>query len=471
MNLKKRNKKWLWPFLLALQEILCIVLLVIIAVRTEQMSKNNCAMAVIDVIAIVIMILCYRSAYPNRNESAAYKDALSIFFVTSVYLFTDGVYWCIAGDPRHNVANLLINTIYMMCPVVLVLQFWRLLDYWVERSQKFFSIKDFLMQNLGVIQILLIIGNVKGGYYFRILPDGTFERGPFHDWTAILPLLMVFVCMTRLVGHKMLWVKRSVLISFLMIPILAAVFQVIFPNLGVLSIGAFFGVSCLYFNFYLGRRMKEIEDARKLTESELRNMQMQLNPRMVQRMADTISELCETDPTKAKEYVGAVSSYFRENLKDVDRPNTATLEDELKQLDSYLDIETLQFPNIEVQKDIGPDSFKLPTMCMQALTENAILYGIAPKSESAGVIKISSTENEKAWIVRIEDDGVGREAAAPEDKKQADFIAENVQTRLRMLCDGNLEVYDRPEGGVTAEIQIPKQPIRGEVYRSNMSDW
>ena len=92
----------------------------------------------------------------------------------------------------------------------------------------------------------------------------------------------------------------------------------------------------------------------------------------------------------------------------------------------------------------------------KALVENAVKHGVAPK-EGPGTIVIATEETEEAYIVRIEDDGVGFDSAVPADTTAGHGIGvQNATQRLRLQVDGTVEIRSTPGEGTAVRITIPK---------------
>jgi LytS/YehU family sensor histidine kinase len=105
---------------------------------------------------------------------------------------------------------------------------------------------------------------------------------------------------------------------------------------------------------------------------------------------------------------------LRKMLADADR-TYRTLEEELEFVRTYLDMEKLRFGDkftyrIHTGKEVTGKE-PVPVLCIQTFAENSIRHGLMPL-EKGGVLTVSAERSAGILIIRIEDNGVGREKAA-----------------------------------------------------------
>ena len=148
-----------------------------------------------------------------------------------------------------------------------------------------------------------------------------------------------------------------------------------------------------------------------------------------------------------------LSNFFRKNLK---RGNDlSTLEEELDQVNSYLQIEKARFDDrLVIQMDIDPALLKLkiPTFTLQPLIENAIKHGIS-NMLGQGIAKISAYRNDGHALIEIEDNaGAFREGDAGDG-----LGIKIVDKRIKALFgkDFGTAVYSVPDALTRVTIKIP----------------
>ncbi|HYA13205.1 MAG TPA: sensor histidine kinase [Syntrophales bacterium] len=140
-----------------------------------------------------------------------------------------------------------------------------------------------------------------------------------------------------------------------------------------------------------------------LIQTELKLLQAQINPHFLFNSLNTIISITRNNAARARELLTHLSNFFRKNLK---RGNDlSTLEEELDEVNSYLQIEKARFDDrLVIQMDIDPPLLKLrvPTFTLQPLIENAIKHGISNMLEQ-GTAKIHAYRDDSLAFIEIED--------------------------------------------------------------------
>jgi LytS/YehU family sensor histidine kinase len=190
-----------------------------------------------------------------------------------------------------------------------------------------------------------------------------------------------------------------------------------------------------------------------LQKTELQALKNQLNPHFIYNSLNSINSLTITSPERAREMVGRLSDFLRYALNQ-DAMQLTSLDNELKYIESYLNIEVVRFGerlkfDLNSKNDIG--NLQVPVMILQPLFENAVKHG-AQKSNVPVKISFRTQvmENEVNLIVtnnfdkefaRIKNEGVG---------------LENVRNRLRLLYgNGNLLSVKTENDLFVATIRLP----------------
>ena len=108
---------------------------------------------------------------------------------------------------------------------------------------------------------------------------------------------------------------------------------------------------------------------------------------------------------------------------------------------------------IDIRYDLKTTDFKLPPLTLEPLIENAVKYGTGKEN---GYICISTLETEEGVIlISVEDSG--SDIPPTEKSKESTGVGiNNTRLRLALQCGGSLTTEQKPDGGMTATIQIPK---------------
>ncbi|HEY2219467.1 MAG TPA: histidine kinase [Gaiellaceae bacterium] len=139
-------------------------------------------------------------------------------------------------------------------------------------------------------------------------------------------------------------------------------------------------------------------------------LQAQMEPHFVFNALNTIASLVRTDPDRARSLVLAFADYVRSKLA---RPaEFVTLEEELRHVQSYLDLEQARFGDqLVVTIDVPPDAraVRMPPFLVQPLVENAVKHGKAARPLRL-IVRARVRRGRLRLTVRDDGRGIAREA-------------------------------------------------------------
>ena len=194
----------------------------------------------------------------------------------------------------------------------------------------------------------------------------------------------------------------------------------------------------------------------RLQESQISIMLSQIQPHFLYNTLNSIYQLCETNPMRARSLVNSFSEYLRNNLSTLEEPGLITFETELSHVNTYLDIERVRFEDtLEIEYDIKCVDFSLPVLTVQPIVENAVKHGTS-KKRGGGTVRISTREDKESYIVEVFDTGCGFDPAKPKNDGKRHVGIENVKQRLSNMCGGSLSIESTVGKGTLATIIIPK---------------
>ena len=194
----------------------------------------------------------------------------------------------------------------------------------------------------------------------------------------------------------------------------------------------------------------------KLQESQISIMLSQIQPHFLYNTLNSIYQLCETNPMRARALVNSFSEYLRNNLSSLEEPGLIPFATELSHVNTYLDIEKVRFEDtLDIEYDIKCVDFSLPVLTVQPIVENAVKHGTS-KKRGGGTLKISTDEDNEAYIITVSDTGCGFDPTKPRDDGKRHVGIENVRQRLSNMCSGTLKIESTVGAGTLATIIIPK---------------
>ena len=154
---------------------------------------------------------------------------------------------------------------------------------------------------------------------------------------------------------------------------------------------------------------------KQIQETTLSALQAQMNPHFIFNSLNVIQSFVYSGEKELSSHlIGKFSNLVRQTFQ-FSRSSLITLEEELSFIRNYTDLEKHRMgPDIEIQFEIDPHihlkQVQLPPLLIQPYVENALRHGLYHK-EGKRWLSISVEENNKSVRVKIEDNGVGRNAA------------------------------------------------------------
>jgi two-component system LytT family sensor kinase len=196
----------------------------------------------------------------------------------------------------------------------------------------------------------------------------------------------------------------------------------------------------------------------QLARAQLHVLKAQLHPHFLFNALNSISALVHRDPRGSERMIARLSALLRGTLDAATREEV-TLQDELRTLQLYLDIQGVRFADrLKVTQDIAPETLAahVPHLVLQPLVENAIQHGIAPRS-APGTVTVAARREGPALLLEVRDDGVGLNAAPAPTHASSGKGLWITRERLQQLygTDHRLELRDAAGGGASVMLAIP----------------
>lgn len=222
-------------------------------------------------------------------------------------------------------------------------------------------------------------------------------------------------------------------------------------NIGLIAILTWFWVYVKEKQESEDRRAEAVKLAR---EAELSNLRQQLQPHFLFNSLNSISALTLSQPEEARKMVQQLSDFLRGTIRKDDKA-FVTLEEELKHLQLYLDIEKVRFGhrlNTQISCDEPSRQMKLPALLLQPVVENAIKFGLY---DTTGDITIQLTARSEGSLLELEINNPFDEATS--SRTGTGFGLAAVQRRLDLLFNRSDLLKTSKQGNLfTTLLRIPQ---------------
>lgn len=199
--------------------------------------------------------------------------------------------------------------------------------------------------------------------------------------------------------------------------------------------------------------LRRTEADRLAKEAELTNLRQQLQPHFLFNSLNSINALVGVQPQKARTMVQQLSEFLRGTLRQ-DQQDWVPLEDEMRHLQLYLEIEKVRFGHrlsAVVRNEAATAA--VPVMLLQPVVENAIKFGLY---DTAGEVTIAiHSRLQNGYLHLRVENPFDPQTAAPQ--KGVGFGLRSIQRRLYLLFARNdlLETTTNGELFITS-IKIPQ---------------
>ncbi len=219
-------------------------------------------------------------------------------------------------------------------------------------------------------------------------------------------------------------------------------------------------------NELLVKKKAEAELQQNLAEERMRALKAQMNPHFIFNAMNSIQYYILSNEKKpALGFLNKFAKLIRQVL-DNSSEDQLTLHAELEALRYYIDLEALRLNHkfdykIVIDESIEPEETIIPHLLIQPYVENAIQHGLAQKTDP-GFLKIEVKREEKAIVIVIEDNGIGREAATALRVKGHKSKSMGINKERMEMLEKNPgvlieDLYDQEgqSAGTRVTVQIP----------------
>lgn len=409
---------------------------------------------VISVIVALSMILSRRSRQRSDliylfclacNAGVLLFDVLALFFRGNPGVFC---WWGV------RISNFLA---YSFGAGLLICFTYYLTEFLGKREQVSFQTVRIIRLFCTFYLLLIVITQFYPIIYF-IDAHNMYHRADFFWLSQIAGIVGLFLNSLLLFHHRHCLKKHEEMIFWLyiLLPTIAMCIQILFYGLALLNLANTLCILVIFLFVQAEQGFISVQQENQLAQSRIAILLSQIQPHFLFNTLTAICGLCDENPKEAKRVTAKFSDYLRHNLESLNRSDPISFEHELLHTQIYLEIEQIRFgERLTVLYDIQTTDFKLPSLTMQPVVENAVKHG-ATKKKNGGTVIISTREKEDCYEIIIVDNGVGFDTRDPWESLEEHIGIANVRTRLWSIIEGTLTIVSEEGVGTVATIQIPK---------------
>ena len=211
-------------------------------------------------------------------------------------------------------------------------------------------------------------------------------------------------------------------------------------------------------NLRLKEGLLNQSDKRALSaQAALDSLQAKVNPHFLYNSLNSIASLAQTNPAKTEEMALALSDFYKHSTNR-QNAHLSTLGLELKQLQTYLNIEKIRFEErLQYQLDIAENALntQIPRFLLQPLVENAIKYGFDKTTDKIEITIKGEIINTQLHL-HIMDSG---EPFA--GQMNTGYVLRSIKKKLKLLYPNAHEIHflNKPVKQVHIILDITKNQL------------
>ena len=427
------------------------------ALRYLQWRENGWGV----IFSVVLLLLCLGLFIVVISMRRQLKDHPQLLYY-GIFALTVTL-WNLSGNPllaSYMGMNYIFWLVHMLMRMLLPVV-WLLLLRTYMQTRRLLQLVDVGILTASIGYVILTVLQVLGLLEFAV----TYEAV-----NVICGIGFVLYTACLIFG----WLKyrktelRGLAISNVVLCIAGLVQLFVRPNHLYQMEGTFWQISVMVYCFlllaavietYIRNVKQKVDQIEGEYQSQRAEAVAMMNPNFLFTALNLILALVKKGSGQAAKLIFAFSEYLRYNLNSIRKDTLLGFEEELSHIKTYLEIQQLRMPEMEIQIEDKFHEFYVPSRSLEAIVENAVKYGIG-KNENRGKVIIRSYERRDSYAVQIVDEGIGFDTDMLY-RKETPTGMKRIRERLEKI-GAVLEVVSRPGKGTIVTVRFPKKKINIE---------
>ena len=421
------------------------------------MRGNAIFNATVCIIGIGILFIHALNVFVKKDRAKDGSRLLYFLLFTVLHFATYLTFTLIKAKYTSDPYIISFYTVfYIFNNIEVLLCFLYTVEY-IEQEKKTKKILTIVNLALFSIFIALDLVNIFTGMFFTSV-NGEYTRSKTMLISQGYQFILFILVFVFTVFNKKLNLREKLAFgSYCVLPLIAIILQNTFKGYAIAYLSIIIAIEMLFLFLNLQKNIQLSEAKEKNKEAQIKIMMSQIQPHFIYNSLSSISTLIPIDPNKAQKALDDFTEYLRHNLSSLTQTNLIPFEDELKHIQTYVSLEKVRFNDrLNVIYDIKADDFDVPALSLQPLVENAVKHGILKKVEGGNLI-FKTFETSEAYVVTIEDDGVGFDSENISYDMNRHFGINNIKHRLQSMCHAELLIKSKPNEGTFVEVKFFKE--------------
>ena len=407
--------------------------------------------ALLVMMAIGIMLSAFMPALDQWNK-LYFIILFSLLFLCTASCFFAMLFWDDPTKAAQAKIVYLFEGLFLSTPVFMPTLFLSHSCGEKLKSSLLFKLVTALM----VVYIVFLTTAQFMDAVYRVTPDNQFIRGPLWAlWMAPLVLIMILNIAGAFRRRNKLSKKYYIGLLVYLLPMTAAIILHMFISVELYIVFGMALLALIMFGLILSDNIEQYtKQQQEIAHQRASVMVLQMRPHFIYNTMVTIYYLCKQDADKAQQVTKDFTDYLRKNFTAIGSDKTIPFADELKHTQAYLAVEKAQHEdNLFMEFDTPHTRFRVPPLTLQPLVENAVKHGLNPDGDPLHIYVKTHQTNSGSEIV-VENDGPDFN---PANDNEPHIALNNIRQRLKMMCNGTLEIAPRDGGGTMVTVFIPEK--------------
>ena len=404
----------------------------------------------------LVMVL----ASPSRS---GYRMKYWIMFIVTLALFVlshmTGL--LLGGSEKTWAREVLYVSNYMefVTPVILeyVVMTWLLVILDPERQWK--ALRRVLPVLVGIHIVFMFFSQFTGLVYF-IDDQNVYHRASTYAVSYLTTAIMLVIGMTLVIRYRgrMSRYQQFVFSVYFTIPVIGVVLQIMFYGINIIVIMTVIGAIIMMLVIMIDHTNEYYRQQEINTNLKVDIMLSQIQPHFMYNCLLVIRQICLENPAGAADALKEFTKFLRHNMESISTDTLIPFAEELEHVKCYVGLQQLRFGDeLKVDYDLECTDFRLPTLTLQPLVENAIRYGARKREDGNGFVRVETRAYDDRFEVSVIDNGPGiDQVTTGYDEGKVGIALENVRNRLQLICGGRLEIGPGEDSGVRATMILPR---------------
>ena len=310
-----------------------------------------------------------------------------------------------------------------------------------------------------LVLAVLLVANLKFGFFYYFDADNLYQRGVAliaSPCCVVVIMVIIIVEVTRK-SRELTALALTAVYLFWAGVVMGGIGQTFSSGDALLTFGFVIGLMIMFFCMEIDESVRYSQQESRMAIMNTNVMLSQIQPHFMYNTITAIQYLCREDAEKAEEALGEFASYVRFNMDSMKMEEDIPFAKELEHVKKYVHFEQLRFEErVQVEYDIQFEDFKIPSLTIQPMVENAIKHGIT-KKRKGGCVRLSTRREGSQVVIVIADDGKGVDKEQFKERisdGRSHIGVYSVQKRIESMKGGSFCMESEPNVGTTVTLRF-----------------